>query len=91
MTQQVRDKWNKDIYQNEYLRNLVSFGVHPAHASKSQIEQLNLTAKHYYKNQAGIWYCKYLKVPKIEERETIIENAHLLGHFQLASTFNRIK
>ena len=33
----------------------------------------------------------YLKVPKIEERMEIMEQAHLLGHFNANSTAKRIK
>ena len=34
---------------------------------------------------------QYLKVPKIEDRLEIMEQAHLLGHFNALSTSKRIK
>ena len=51
----------------------------------------------YLKNKNGIWYrknvneTKYYKVPTLEERVKLIEKAHLLGHFQLTSTYNRLR
>ena len=88
---------NRDIYLDEHLLYFVSNGVHPSNSSRAQIKRVEAEAKLYMKNQSGIWYrkstkeFKYFKVPPVEERINIIKNAHLLGHFQLTSTMNRIK
>ena len=88
---------HKDIYQNEALKFFVSMGAHPRNANKSQVKKIEAEARLYLKNKDGIWYrrnineTKYFKVPELEERVKLIEKAHLLGHFQLTSTYNRLR
>ena len=88
---------SKDIFLDEALHQFVTLGTHPQQASRSHIRRIEMEARHYKSNSYGIWYkkllndSKYLKVPKIDDRLEIIRKAHLLGHFQLTSTYNRLK
>ena len=87
-----------DIYKNEHLNVYVRTKKHLSGASKKQISKIERYSKkhkykaevdefYYRKNEKSIWLC----VPKIEERAKIIEKNHTLGHFQVNSTYNRIR
>jgi len=84
--------FNTDVYDNLPLMHYVQQGVHAQGLTRSQIERVESDAKHYKSDQYCIWYrkliddIKYLRVPRPEERVSLIEKAHVLGHFQTQAT-----
>ena len=93
----IEEKTNLDIIEDEPLLYYLRTGKYMPGASQKQIKRLNRDALYYKCDENGIWFRNntvdrmYLKVPTKEERPEIIRNAHLLGHFQKFSTYNRLR
>lgn len=86
---------NQDIFLDDHLFLFVTTGKHRSGASRSQIKRVLQLAKYYkYENNTILvdrkLNNKWLIVPPIKDRRNIVEKAHLLGHFQIGSTYNRI-
>jgi len=85
-----------DVYEDDYLKNYLVFKRHMDGASKKQVKRVETLAKSFYWENNQFWYVKEENdepklVPRPEERSDIILRAHLLGHFGIGSTINRIR
>ena len=87
---------NGDIYLDKPLFTFVTTGKHIEGASKKQIDRVTMLARLYKDSDQKIWYKSisdeyWLEVPEPNDRKMITENAHLLGHFGINSTYERLK
>jgi len=83
-----------EIWEDDALIHYMKYGRHLTGLSNKQIKRVLNNAKSYCYKDEKIWYKrngKELEVPRPEERHEIIIKAHLLGHFQKFSTYNRLK
>ena len=96
------DELNKcgDIHQDEPLKYFVKTGFHVAGASTKQVKRIELLAKHYKYDFNFFWFkgksfkkgeVNWLKIPEPEIRNKLILEAHLLGHFGINSTYERLR
>jgi len=84
----------KEIWEDDASIHYLKYGRHLTGLSNKQIKRVLNNAKNYSFKDEKIWYKrngKELEVPKPEDRYEIIIRAHLLGHFQKFSTYNRLK
>jgi hypothetical protein len=92
------DKKNIKAYNDSYLMHYLKFKTHLPGASKRQLKRImRLVTKYkldlgsntlYYRKNENV---EYVKIPKIDERNEIIERAHLQGHFNAQSTLSASK
>ena len=87
-----------DIWEDEYALYYLQYGRHKQGSSNNQKKRVDKIASHYSFTNGHVFYSKepdtdetLFLVPKPQEREQIITKAHLLGHFQMRSTLQRIK
>jgi hypothetical protein len=85
-------------YDDSYLLYYLTNNKHLPGASKRQTKRvLQLLDKFKFDTVSNtLFYRKskelaYLKVPKVEDRVELMENAHLLGHFNSLSTAKRLQ
>jgi hypothetical protein len=85
-------------YDDSYLLYYFKNNKYLPGSSNRQIKRvLQLLDKFKFDNVSNtLFYRKskdlaYLKVPKVEDRVELMENAHLLGHFNALSTAKRLK
>ena len=87
-----------DPYEDEHLLHFLKYGKHRVGASKNQVKGV-LKEAEFYKLEDGALKYKAspeeeqykIIVPPIKERLEVAQRAHLLGHFQAQSTFDRLK
>ena len=86
-----------DPYEDDNLLYYLQHKKHRDGLSKNHVKRINCLAKHFImENQVLKYRIKLsdsfnLIVPRKEERNMLILNAHLLGHFQILTTVNRLK
>ena len=87
-----------EAYEDSYLLHFLKFKKHLPGASKRQIKRISrMSLKYKIDPSTKTLYYKssdnndYVIVPQIQEREGIIEKAHLLGHYNAQSTIQKIK
>ena len=88
------EKTNLDIWQDDGAINYFKTGYFPDGASNKQIKRLKkLNEKYCWGNESLVYINedKHLKVPIPTERKEIVLKNHLLGHFQVNTTLDRIK
>jgi hypothetical protein len=85
-----------DVYENEPLLFFIKNGKHLSGVSSNVIRRINKLIPNYKfknnvisfrKNESENWRV----IPKPEERVDLINKAHLIGHFQVQSTYERLK
>ena len=84
---------SNDIYDDEALLYYVKFKAYKPGSSNKQVKRLQKLAEQYEFKNNTIYIIKDNKsliVPEKAEREKIITRAHLLGHFQTNTTFQRL-
>jgi hypothetical protein len=88
---------NIDPYENDALMYYLKMNKHMSGLSRKRLNLINRLANHFKLVNETLYYRDDIKgnfnleVPKIEARTKIIEDNHLLGHFQVDSTVKRIK
>ena len=87
-----------DPYEDDYLLYYLRHGKHKAGASKKQVKRVLKEAEVFKWEDMMLKYKASpeeeehnLIVPPKEERTDIVLRAHLLGHFQIQSTYDRLK
>ena len=89
-----------DIWEDASLLHYLKTGKYSNGSSKKQIKRIKDKSIHYKLDSDNdkIWYVsestdkfKLLEVPKPEDRDLIIKQAHLLGHTNARRTFDRLK
>jgi len=86
-----------DVNDDDALLHKLKMGKHLPGLASRQVKRVDKLTEHYKWENDKIWYKidsdreEYLMVPRKEERRNIIENAHLLGHFQVEATAARIR
>ena len=85
---------NLDPYEDGALLHYILYKKHKAGTSAKVVKRVLRDAQKY--NYDGKTICLKrgkvdLKIPEKEDRNDIIINAHLLGHFQAQSTYDRLK
>ena len=85
-----------DPWEDEHLLHYLEYRKHIDGASHKQVKRVLARAPHYKLEKNILYYKKnsdseYVEIPKIEERMSIMAQAHNFGHFQLESTYDRIK
>ena len=86
-----------DIYNDEHLLSYVRTGLHIGGAGVKQVKRVEKLSSHYKYDANTIYYRKnddsnkWVEVPPVERRKELIEKAHLHGHFQSGSTYNRLR
>ena len=87
-----------DPYEDEHLLHFLKFGRFKPGSSKKLTARIKRATKHFSLKDETLFYRKdaenkefSLMVPRPEQREEIILKAHLLGHFQAQSTYDRLK
>ena len=94
---EMEEPYKTDPWKNKDLMQLIEKGNVPK-ASAQQPQKLGRIARHYKFIGRHLRFRKDLEdeeyeriVPKIDERYSIIQRNHLLGHFGITSTIDRIK
>ena len=85
-----------DPLNDECLLHYLKYARHVRGASNKQVKRVENQARKYKLIDNKLYYIrkgdqKSLLIPPILERAEIVEKAHNLGHFQAASTYDRIK
>ena len=86
-----------DVYEDDALLHKLKMGKHLPGLASRQVKRIDKLTQHYKWNDNKVWYKidpdkeEYVIVPRRDERKGIIENAHLLGHFQADATASRVK
>ena len=86
-----------DIYDDEPLLYYVKHRRMKDGLSKRTVNRVLKNAEHYQWENEMLFYRKtttddfLLKVPPKDRRESLIETAHVLGHFQTQTTYDRLK
>ena len=86
-----------DPYEDETLLYFLRYKKHMSGVSKRQIKRVTKLLQHYKLIGENLFYRKkveddkYLKVPLIVEREELMDQAHLLGHFNVLTTVKRLQ
>ncbi len=85
-------------YQDDFLLYFLKHQKHLPGSSKKKIERIEKQlSKYKYDLENDTLYYRqsdkspFVKIPKLQERNNILEVAHLLGHFNALKTVNRIK
>jgi hypothetical protein len=91
---------NLDVYEDSQLIEYLLYGRHLPGITHAQVKRVEKLAKVYRvkaqdkeSEKLVFEFCKnnkWLRVPRIENRAALIEQAHLLGHFRAESTVNRL-
>jgi hypothetical protein len=84
----------KDPFQNKNLLHYLKHLKLKSGISKSESKKIIKMAQNYTFNNINIIYTKNnvnKVVPPIEKRIEIIKSAHLIGHFQTDTTYNRLR
>ena len=92
-TEDVSSKF-LDPYEDEALLHYLKHGKNLDGLSKKQTKRVNKLASIFAMKNDLIYLIKDNKsklVPRPEERRKLIEKAHVIGHFQAASTYCRLK
>ena len=93
-TKQDEDRSPKtlDPYENEALFHYLKHRKHQPGISNKQLKQVTRESiKFKFENGKIITINDNLIIPKLEEREKIIEEAHYRGHYQIDSTIKSIR
>ena len=85
-----------DIFEDNPLLHFVKYGKNSKGVSNNTAKRIERVSPFYKFDGKNILYRKNLEqnwriVPPQNERSDIIWKAHLIGHFQLQSTYVRIK
>ena len=86
-----------DPYENSGLMYYLKYKKFRTGISKRQIKRIIKLAENYKLIENRLFYKKpkedtfTLEIPPVDERNKIIEQAHLVGHFQTESTYDRLK
>ena len=83
-----------DIFEDEALLHFIKFGRHIEGIGSKTVKRVNKLALLYKYDGTNVLYLKgekWLKVPPIQDRHELILKAHLMGHFQSLTTYNRLK
>ena len=83
-----------DHIENEALIHFVKFAKHKKGISKNQIKRIENEAQNLNFKDNVLYITigeKELIIPKLDEREDLIVQAHQFGHFATESTYNRLK
>jgi Integrase zinc binding domain len=80
------------------LLHYLKYGSHKNGLSKKQTKRVEQTSEHYHYHNDKLWYRKLktdsdfkYQVPQLTDRRQIVERAHLLGHFQVDTTLQRVQ
>ena len=88
---------NLDPYDDETLLYYLKFKKYMSGVSKKQKKRVEALSDYYSLDEnEQLWYAKtsndkQKKVPRPQDRIELATKAHLLGHFQVESTLNRLK
>ena len=85
---------SKDPFQNKNLLHYLKHLKLKSGLSKSESKKIVKMAQNYIYNNINVIYNKNGSnkvVPPIEKRHEIIKTAHLIGHFQSETTYNRLR
>jgi hypothetical protein len=95
---QIEDDSSKalDPHEDEALLHFLKHKIMPSGMSKKNIKRVTKLSTYYELENDQLLYIdkqsnKHLIVPKIELRKQLIEQAHLLGHFQLKTVQERLR
>ena len=88
-----------DPYEDETLIYFLKFARYPNGCSKKQIKRIKKIIQHYKLVNDELRYRKLINIdsdfdliiPRKEDRIALIKKAHILGHFQENSTYDRLK
>ena len=83
-----------DPHEDTNLLHYLEFHKHRQGLSKNCCKRIEKQSKNFSLEDKKLWYItdsKKLEYPELKDRDSIVESAHLLGHFQAESTFNRLK
>ena len=86
-----------DVFDDEYLLYYLQYGRHKDGCSRKQVKRVTRLKDHYKMIDNKLYYRKQnngefnLMVPTKQERKDIVINAHILGHFQFQTTYDRLK
>jgi hypothetical protein len=93
--QTIEDKTQPDIYEDLALLKYIKTNTLEPGLSKKAVRRIKDQSKRYKFDENILYFTPNDKIkliiPPIEERINIVECAHLLGHFQVRSTYDRIK
>ena len=88
----------QDPVNDEPLLHYLQNRRHLAGVSKKQCKRIERLAEKYYWSDNTLWYTPnllkldcLLEVPQQSRRHDIIDQSHLLGHFQVQTTLERIR
>jgi hypothetical protein len=85
-----------DPYADANLLNFLRMGMLPPEVTKEEEERITSLKEHFFLDENELYYktknaaTPNLKVPKLEDRRKLVEQAHLLGHFQAKTTEDRL-
>ena len=92
------DNVQPDPYEDETLIHYLKYGRFPDGCSKKKIKRIMKIYKHFNLTDEELRYRKNvldnefkLVIPRREIRMDLIKKAHLLGHFQVNTTCERLK
>ena len=87
-----------DIWEDSNLLHFLKTGKFFSGSSKRQIKRIVHSSDRFLLGEDSIWYLPdlmdksiMLEVPKIADRIPLIKSVHLLGHFKIQTTYNRLK
>lgn len=85
-----------DPWEDEALLHFLRYGKYPNGISKKTIKRVKCKVDNFKFENETLYYrkdtnSKFLIWPVKAERRELITKAHLLGHFQAASTYEKLK
>ncbi|CAF1103419.1 unnamed protein product [Brachionus calyciflorus] len=85
-----------DPWEDEVLLHFLRYGKYPNGISKKTIKPIKCKVDNFKLENEILYYrkdinSKFLIWPKKAERRELITKAHLFGHFQAASTYDKLK
>ena len=84
-----------DLYEDEALMHFVKYGQHSKGMGSKTVKRV-IKLSPFYKYDGKTFFHirrdeEWKIIPKLEDRRDIIEKAHVLGHFQVDTTFDRLR
>ena len=88
---------NLDPYDNEALLYYLKHRRHQDGLSRKQVRRVENVEQHFKLEDDELYYRKevdgirFLRIPRVDERNELVLRHHLLGHFQAKTTLNRLQ
>jgi hypothetical protein len=91
-------KKHLDPWEDEYFLHYMVNEKHEDGSSKTQVKRIEKHAQHFKLVKNRLFYRRDIKndfysleYPRIAVRNSIAMDAHIIGHFQVQTTYERIK